>query len=98
MLHLSNQATTRLREVEARIRSLRDERGRAVKVADAAKGALRDDDDTSFAAAKAAVDSVKAIEHQIEELTEEQIALLGTAGGPGAVAGGTGFADAARRL
>ena len=60
---LLTKPATKLAAIEERIRSLRDERARALSVADAAKAAYGGADEstepTAFAAAKAAKDAVK---------------------------------------
>lgn len=103
MLKLQDSAAEKLREIEARLRGLREEKARAVKVADAAKAsadAVPDDQDVApqFEAAKAAVEAVKSIETQIEQAQEEQIGLLRQVGGPLSLTGVNGWEDASRRL
>ena len=103
MLQLPKNASEKLTEVEGRLRSLREEKARARKVAEVAKAAVvavpdGEDDNAQYQAAQEAVNAVKAIDEKIEQVHEEQLALLRTAGGPMAWSGGDGWADAARRL
>ena len=103
MLQLPKNASEKLTEVESRLRSLREEKARAVKVAEAAKAAAiavpeGEDDNAQYQAAEQAVAAVKAIQARIEEAQEEQIALLGTAGGPGTWSGMDGWSQIARAI
>lgn len=88
---MRNEIREQLTDVESRLRSLRDERSRTVKVADAAKAAARESDsDASLDAVKAAVDATRSVEAKIEEVQAEQIGLLRRIGD--AEAGRAGFA------
>jgi hypothetical protein len=99
----------KLTAAEARIRGLREEKARAVKVADAAKATVAavsesGDNSAQYEAAKTAVAAVKAIEAKIEDAQEEQTDLLRRLGDAEAGMGGwtlpgiNGWAEAARRL
>lgn len=98
-----------LTAVEARIRGLREEKARAVKVATAAKAAAKavpegEDNTAQYQAAKTAVEAVKSVEAVIENAQEEQVSLLRRLGDAEAGTGGwtlsavNGWKDAARRL
>ena len=98
-----------LQEVEDRLRSLREERARSIKVREAARSAAAsapegDEGEPQFAAARAAVEAVQQIDGQIERVTERQTELLRRlgdmeAGRSGFSAPGvSGWETAARRL
>jgi hypothetical protein len=94
-----------LAEAEDRLRSLREEKSRALKVAEAAKGAFAEsDNEATLAAAKAAKDAVTSVEERIEQVQENQISLLRRLGdtetdrGGVAFAGVDGWRDVARHL
>jgi len=94
----------KLDAVEARQRSLRDERARLTKLLDAAKVAVAEHEtDATLNAAGAAKESLKSVDQQLEAVGEEQVQLLRHLGaGPGhegwASKLGNGWGTAARRL
>lgn len=103
MLQLPKNASEKLTEVEARLRSLREEKARARKVAEAAKAAAvavpeGEDDNAQYQAAQEAVNALKAIDAKIEQVHDEQVALLGQAGGPGTWSSMDGWSEIARRV
>lgn len=78
---LMDATREQLTQAEAKLRALRDDKARATRLADSAKAALEGlpqsvDDRDAFEVAKAAVEAVKRIEQQIEEVTDEQSGLL----------------------
>lgn len=82
---LSKEAAGRVRELEVRARTLRDERNRARKVAEAAKEAVATlpeeaVTDSQIEAARAAAKAVAEIDVKLEETQQDLIAQLGTAG------------------
>src|SRR5262245_28531920 len=103
MLQLPKESSEKLRVIEDRLRSLREEKARAVKVRDAAVSAVEavpggEDDSPQYEAARQAVASVKTIQERIEEAQEEQVALLGTAGGPATWSSMDGWSHIARGI
>src|SRR5438093_1584063 len=98
MLRTDSRTSEKLAELEQKIRALREEKARAVKVKDSAVNAAEaTDDQASYDAAKAAVDAVKAIDARLEECNEQQVTLLRMAGGPTTFSGGSGWEEAARQ-
>lgn len=86
------QRRENLEDLEARLRALRDEKGRATKVAEVAKAAAAaSDSDETMAAAQGAVDTVRSIEAKIEQAQSEQVAALRQIGD--AEAGLSGFSS-----
>ena len=104
---IDTNASEKLREIEGRIRGLREERGRARKFAEAAKKVATQMDagqpgfDAAVGSAKPAVTGVREMDRELEALHEEQVALLGEAGRPlGIIGAGSsdGWAMAAANL
>lgn len=102
MLQISESAGEKLREIDGRIRGLRQERSRAQKLADAAKKTALEIEEGApgYDAAKQARESVREMDHELEALQEDQVALLREVDRPLGIigAGGDGWAIAAANL
>lgn len=100
-LHQEN-TSSKLRDAEGRIRSLREERGRLARIKSAAVEAAKVEEDSggpAYDSAKAAADALREVETRIEQATEDQVELLKSLN-PGGLelGGGSGWELAAQRL
>jgi hypothetical protein len=94
----------KLAQIEAKLRSLREERGRVVKLYEGARtAALASESDETLAALEAAKGALTEVEERIEGTSQEQVRLLkvlgdAEAGRPGFTSSVNGWHEAGHRL